>query len=148
MLLFFSLFPPGDKYSQYQYNSCPTINNILTNKQRNVKSGDSKIWLGNRPQIIDGKISESASNPPYILTPLMFVLELSAWYSTITTSTPTVPLQADSLAKAGLRLFIDFLTFQINKPRAIQTRGFLLTTTERHYCSNVYLLKETKNDTT
>jgi len=38
----------------------------------------------------------------------MFVLELSAWYSTITTSTPTVPLQADSLAKAGLRLFIDF----------------------------------------
>ena len=73
-----------------------------------VKSGDSKIWLGNRPQIIDGKISESASNPLYILTPFRFVLELSIWLSTITSSTPTVPLQADSLAKAGLRLFLDF----------------------------------------
>ena len=92
----------------HQHNSYPTINNILTNKQRNVKSGDSKIWLGNRPQIIDGKISESASNPPYILTPFRFVLELSIWLSTITSSTPTVPLQADSLAKAGLRLFLDF----------------------------------------
>ena len=30
-------------------NSCPTINTMLTSKPRYVKSGDSKIWLGNPP---------------------------------------------------------------------------------------------------
>jgi len=37
-----------------------------------------------------------------------------------------VLLLADFLALAGLRLFIDFFYFQINKPRAIQPRGFFV----------------------
>jgi hypothetical protein len=66
-----------------------------------------------------------------ILTPFRFVLELPSWLSTITTSTPSVPLQARLFALAGLRLFIDFFHHRINEPRAIQTRGFLLITAGR-----------------
>ena len=60
-----------------------------------------------------------------------FDLELLPWLSTITILTPSVPLQARLFALVGLRLFIDFFLHQINEPRAIQTRGFLLTTDGR-----------------
>lgn len=57
-----------------------------------------------------------------------------------------MPLQARIFALAGLRLFIDFFLSKINEPRAIHTRGFLLTGYVDSYSNNY--LKETENDTT
>ena len=80
-------------------------------------------------------VQSPSENVPYheasFLTPLRFDLESPAWLSTITTSTPSVPPQARTFALAGLRLFLDFFQHRIKKPRAIQTRGFLLTTAGR-----------------
>jgi hypothetical protein len=73
-----------------------------------------------------------------------FDIKYPIWQTTTTTSTPFVPLQAGLFALAGLRLFADFFQPKINKPRAIQARGFLLTRTDELTIKKRMIERETK----